>query len=268
MNKIQKLLKSNYGNEIFYNFLIKELNQDLLIYYLNSEYLIDSIDFISNESFHKNYDSLIKKNFDYFNFQSNFLSEICESLLLSEIDNTLIEKNQLDLKNMKIEILFKIKKNIIENLSDPYFRYTAAKEYKKDIKIFQQFKNKVKDIRTIISIKDKEWIFNSGSSSGYLNNFNLYTEKNLMKKDILIFIQIVYKKLLTFVKKYGTDIFSKYEKQDDIIEEFLFIHELLLEFGMMKKKNLKKEEKLCFYLNIINVFILHNSIFLKECKKK
>jgi hypothetical protein len=241
---ILNIINSNLGTEHFGAFLKKEHNEELLLCYLKTKDLLQTSEYISEETFHKNFEKFINTNFENFNFQGDLLSEICESLLLSEI--SIEETSNFEMKTKRIGVLKKIIENLRINFMDPYLRFEISDEYENYIKIKKEMLKKTNDMIQIT--KEKEWVFN-----------NTTTQSIKIEKDPVLCSQLLFEQILNFVKTKGFQIKGKEMK-----EEFFHITEKINELHHVKIKGKKTDEKICFYINIFSILFLHVSILLHD----
>jgi hypothetical protein len=258
--RLTQLLKSSYGKEDFYRFLETERNSNLILYYIKSQYITESYEFMRKEEFNKEFQELVMDNFDDFNFSYEVLSEIKKSIEVSKET----EENKVTVFDLKSEVIFgkdkhnfkkvelmqKIEKNLQLNLMDPFFRFEQREEYDVFLEKNNQSILKCRDIKEILKYED--WIFN--------RNFNedSKTEKIIfIEKDPITASQILYHKLLSYIRIFGMSL-------KDSNEELYYIHQELEELQTIKISNIKDEEKLCFFLNIFNILYLHASLYLSE----
>jgi hypothetical protein len=239
---MRELIRSNEGILLFFVYLENEHNSLLLKTYLKSEWLLKTCDFLPNEDFNIQTYNYLKKYYDDFNFDSKFLNRIQEEISFIEGYNFDYDKEKI------ISLLDDISNKLFLNMIDPYERFNSEE---KKTEFSENEKEVLENSETKNIILEKEWTFNI---------FSFYSPKIYENRDPVVVSQFLYFSFINFEKE------NQNEKMNP--KDFLYVKQNTLELVNIKTKNLKINEKLCFYMNIFNTLILHLKIQLENALPK
>jgi hypothetical protein len=229
MKNLKEFLDNNIAIESFYNYLNVEMNQEIMISFMNLKKIQESSPFLSKIDFLKEYTNFKEKFKNDFNFEST----TSERLFKEENDCEEI-----------LETLKLVESSILQNMTDPYERYQRNVTFCQEYKIKLEERNKNSKISNII--KEEEWIFNVFSKFPII----------FQPRSQILVSQILYLDFLEFLLTKKNVYFDR-EKFSEITEKTLELQTCNLDF-------LLDEELLCFYMNIFNTLLIHSSLLLGE----
>jgi hypothetical protein len=235
---MKEFLESKIGIEQLFSYLKNEKEKKTLQTLL----IIKSIKQISQ---YLNDESIIKK------FQENFTIESLKEIIREETLNK-IKFEKID-KTIVEENLEQVEKELMNTLNEDIIQKYITKYEEKKFKLKKEEYIKKSNILRII--RKKQWVFNKFMSNEIkiFKHDPILLSQNLADRFILFFEKIKF-----YISMNGFSILHVYE------EEFMQIKEMTIDLQDVKVEDLTNEEKLCFYLNIFNVLLIHSVLTLQD----